>query len=401
MSSADLDPVARLPEAWRAELSARGEPGFRAEQVFRWIHERGVFDPTEMTDLPKSLRQTLERDGLGSPLELERVHGSADGARKLLLRTRDASSIETVLLPTYRPEVREQDADAAVGDAADDDDEGDEAARGARVTQCISTQVGCAMGCVFCASGVAGLERHLSVGEIVGQVLLGRRQLDEGERLRAVVFMGMGEPLHNYAATAQSIRLLTHPKGIGLSPRRITVSTSGLCDGIARLGKDFEGQVGLAISLHHADDEARSALVPINRTNPLPKLMAALRAYPLPHRRHITVEYTLIAGQNDQRSHALALARLLEGLRVQIQLIPMNPIAASPLRPPTEATVLAFQRLMRERGYLCFVRRRRGDDVAAACGQLALAGAGPTKAFVRRQELLGLGRRGPPGRKRS
>jgi 23S rRNA (adenine2503-C2)-methyltransferase len=245
------------------------------------------------------------------------------------------------------------------------------------VTQCISTQVGCAMGCVFCASGVAGLKRQLLPEEIVGQVLLGRALLDEGEELRNVVYMGMGEPLHNYEATARSLRLLTHPEGIGLSTRRVTVSTSGLVPEIERLGKDFNGQIALAISLHAADDETRSALMPINKRYPLAKLIQALRDYPLPTRRRITIEYTLVSGKNDDVSEAKKVAKLLRGVPVKINLIPMNPIEASALGPPDLARVEAFQKVLIDAGYTCFIRRRRGDDVSAACGQLVLLGAKP------------------------
>jgi 23S rRNA (adenine2503-C2)-methyltransferase len=236
------------------------------------------------------------------------------------------------------------------------------------------------MGCVFCASGVAGLKRHLGPEEIVAQVLLGRSMLDHtdaGEALRNVVYMGMGEPLHNYDAVARSLRLLTHPEGIDLSSRRVTVSTSGLVPEIGRLGADFGGQVALAISLHAADDATRSALMPVNRRYPLAELMGALRSYPLPKRRRITVEYTLVAGKNDDPSEAKKLAKLLRGVPVKINLIPMNPIEASTLGPPGGDRVAAFQEVLVAAGYSCFVRRRRGDDVAAACGQLVLAGARP------------------------
>jgi 23S rRNA (adenine2503-C2)-methyltransferase len=245
------------------------------------------------------------------------------------------------------------------------------------VTQCISTQVGCAMGCTFCASGVAGLTRHLGAEEIVAQVLLGRGLLPEGQQLRNVVYMGMGEPLHNYDATARSVRLLTHPDGIGLSTRKVTISTSGLVPEIERLGRDFEGQIGLAISLHAPDDETRSRLMPVNRKHPIGALMQALRAYPLPRRRRITIEYTLVSGKNDAQADAEKLARLLEGVPVKVNLIPMNPIDASTMRPPELERVLAFQRVIVRAGYSCFIRRRRGDDVSAACGQLALPGAKP------------------------
>jgi 23S rRNA (adenine2503-C2)-methyltransferase len=231
------------------------------------------------------------------------------------------------------------------------------------------------MGCIFCASGVAGLKRQMSPDEIVAQILVGRNRLDANEQLRNVVFMGMGEPLHNYEATTRVLRLLTNADGVGLSSRRITVSTSGLVPEIARLGEDFAGQVGLAISLHAADDETRTRLMPINKKYPLAKLMDALRAYPLPRRRRITIEYTLVAGKNDSQDEAKKLVKLLRGLPVKINLIPMNPIEASTLGPPDLSGVLAFQRILCDAGYSCFIRRRRGDEVDAACGQLAILGA--------------------------
>jgi 23S rRNA (adenine2503-C2)-methyltransferase len=351
--------------------------------VFKWIHARGVLDSTKMTDLPKALRDKLAQDGLTRVSEIVTERRAADDTRKLLMRMNDGATVETVLIPGVTsgksdlPSPVSEDADAA---AAVDDEEEDTTADAApyvRVTQCISTQVGCAMGCVFCASGVAGFKRHMGPDEIVAQVLEGRARLDPGERLRNVVFMGMGEPLHNYDATARALRLLTHPEGIALSSRRVTVSTSGLVPEIARLGEDFAGQVGLAISLHAADDETRSRLMPINKKYPLVRLMEALRAYPLPRRRRITIEYTLVSGKNDDVSEAKKVAALLRGLPVKVNLIPMNPIEASTLGPPAQPRVLAFQRVLCDAGYSCFIRRRRGDDVSAACGQLALLGAKP------------------------
>jgi 23S rRNA (adenine2503-C2)-methyltransferase len=233
------------------------------------------------------------------------------------------------------------------------------------------------MGCVFCASGVAGLKRQMTSEEIVAQVIIGRTRLDTDEDLRGVVLMGMGEPLHNYDATKRALQLLTHPDGIGLSNRRVTVSTSGLIPEIEKLGKDFGGQIGLAISLHAAEDATRSSLMPINKKYPLAKLMDALHAYPLPSRRRITIEYTLVAGNNDTVSEARKLVRLLHDLPCKVNLIPVNPIEARDYGPPTMTGVLAFQKVLCDAGYSCFIRRRRGDDVAAACGQLALLGAKP------------------------
>lgn len=379
--SAAPKPLARTPEEWADELVRLGGRAFHGKQVFRWIHARGVTDPAKMSDLPAALRAKLAEGGLGSVMDIVSERRAADDTRKLLVALGDGANVETVLIPRVSggtsdlPSPLEEDADAAAAVEDEDDPLTDDGP--IPVTQCISTQVGCAMGCVFCASGVAGLKRHMRADEIVAQVLVGRSRLDEREQIRNVVLMGMGEPLHNYASTARALRLLTHPDGIGLSTRKVTVSTSGLVPEIAKLGEDFRGQIGLAISLHAADDETRSRLMPINKKYPLPELMKALRAYPLPRRRRITIEYTLVAGKNDTAEEAKKLAKLLTGLPVKINLIPMNPIDASTLGPPDMSGVLAFQRILCDAGYSCFIRRRRGDDVSAACGQLALLGAKP------------------------
>ena len=370
------DPVARFPEEWADALKVHGERPYRAQQVFRWIHTRGVLDPEKMTDIKATLRDKLKEEGLGRVAEVAEVRRSSDGTRKLLIRLRDGATIESVLIPAVSgPGSNAQtDADAVIDD--EDDDENEAASR-IRVTQCISTQVGCAMGCAFCASGVAGLKRHLGPEEIVAQVLLGRELLGPNEYLRNIVLMGMGEPLHNYDATVRALRLLSHPLGINISLRRITLSTSGLVPEIEKLGQEFGGQVVLAISLHATDDETRSRLMPINRKYPLDRLMAALKAYPLTRRQRITIEYTLVSGKNDGPEAARKLASLLRGVPVKINLIPMNPIGASTLGPPDWSRVEAFQKILIEAGYSCFIRRRRGDDVDAACGQLALLGAKP------------------------
>lgn len=368
-----------------------GERAFHGKQVFRWIQARGVTDPAQMSDLPATLRAKLAEPaatgggGLASVMSIVSERRATDDTRKLLVSLGDGANVETVLIPRVaggRSNLpspvgdNEEDADAAA--AVEDEDEAPSEDEGViPVTQCISTQVGCAMGCVFCASGVAGLKRHMRADEIVAQVLVGRSRLDAREQIRNVVLMGMGEPLHNYDATVRALRLLTHRDGINLSTRKVTVSTSGLVPEIARLGQDFNGQIGLAISLHAADDETRSRLMPINKKYPLSELMAALRAYPLPRRRRITIEYTLVAGKNDTEAEARKLAKLLVGLPVKINLIPMNPIDASTLGPPELSGVLSFQRILCDAGYSCFIRRRRGDDVSAACGQLALLGAKP------------------------
>ncbi len=363
-TGAEEHPVGRLPEEWVALLAARGLPRYRAEQVFRWIHARGVMLTEQMSNLPKSLRAELDDDGLTAPLRIGHARRSADGSCKLQLLTNDDFAIETVLLPAAAT-----DSESVLGLASEEDTQAD---GNIRVTQCISSQVGCALGCVFCASGVNGLERQMSAAEIVAQVLLGRSELSARETLRQVVFMGMGEPLANYDATARAIRLLAHPQGLALPLRRMTVSTAGLPEQIRRLAADFNGEVGLAVSIHQADDRKRSLLMPINSRFGLAELCEALRAYPLRRGAHLTIEYTLIRDCNASLEDAQALAKLLRGLRVKVNLIPLNPVEHADLEAPAHQQVLAFQDVLRRRGLLCFVRRRRGDDVAAACGQLAL-----------------------------
>jgi 23S rRNA (adenine2503-C2)-methyltransferase len=245
------------------------------------------------------------------------------------------------------------------------------------------------MGCRFCASGQAGLIRGLNAGEVVAQVLESRRLLKPDEELCNLVFMGMGEPLHHYDETARALRLLNHPEGGAMSLRRITVSTVGLVPGIKRLGDDFAGKVGLAISLHAPDDETRDRIIPMNSRYPVAQLMAALRAYPLPRRRRITIEYTLIAGVNDSLGHARRLIDLLRGLPVKVNLIPMNPIEAADFRAPEAGAVQAFQDCLARAGYSCFVRTRRGDEVSAACGQLAMSGDLVRQKRQREQERAG------------
>lgn len=341
-------PIARLPEEWIAHVREWGEPAYRGQQIFDWIHRQGVLDPDRMSNLPKALRERLKEEGVGWPIEVVSAHESADRTRKLLVGMADGERVETVLIPQL------------------DDDR--------VVTQCISSQVGCAMGCVFCASGAAGLKRQMSDAEIVAQVLLGRREIGPGHRIRNVVFMGMGEPLHNYDAVSRALVLLTHPEGLDLSKRRVTVSTSGLVDQIDRLGKDFDGQVQLAISLHAVRDDDRSQIMPVNRKRGLGELTKALKRYPLTKRQRITIEYTLIRGVNDSVQDAREMVELLRGIPIKVNLIPMNPISSSSLEAPDATHVTRFQQELTRRGVSVFVRKTRGDDVAAACGQLAFHG---------------------------
>lgn len=333
-----------LPSELEAWLEACGERPFRARQVLAWVHKKSVLAPAAMTDLSAPLRAMLEREVPPPPARVASVERSADGTRKVALELGDGSVVETVLIP----------------------EEG-------KLTQCLSTQVGCAFGCAFCRSGARGLGRSLGADEILAQVHLAARHRDPGERLSNAVLMGSGEPLANYEEVSRAIRILTDPACVGLSTRRVTVSTVGLPRGIARLGRDFEGRVALAVSLHAADDETRALLVPGARGVALETLADALRAYPLPKRRRITVEYVLVSGVNDGLDHARRLVRLLSGIRVKVNLIPLNEHGQTALRAPSAEAVEAFRQALVSRGITAISRRERGADIEAACGQLAAA----------------------------
>lgn len=370
-------PLAWQPQDWVDFMQREGQAAFRGAQVFRWLHRQGTVDFSQMSNLSLALRERLAQLPFAFPLEVVEVRRASDGTRKLLCKLDSGELVECVVIPMTR--------DVEDDDEVEDTEEGENAASTAathrqRVTLCISTQVGCAMGCVFCASGKSGLKRGLKAHEIIAQVLLARRHLDEGEWLRNIVFMGMGEPLHHYDETALAIRLITEPEGISISPRRITVSTVGLLPGIARLARDFQGKLGLAISLHAPNDAIRSRIVPMNQRYPIGELIATLRRYPLPNRRRITIEYTLIDQVNDQPEHARELLKLLRGLRVKVNLIPMNSIVDSSLQASSEQAVARFAGILAESRISCSVRKQRGDDVAAACGQLALT---PASALLR------------------
>ncbi len=358
--------LSSLPEEWERLLGSWNEPRYRARQIFQWIFAHDVLDPDKMTNLPQGRRQrhkTLAIDELPS---VQLVNRATDGTRKLQLELAAAARVECVIIPMTPKSAWD-------AESLDLDDELLEAPgeRRTRVTLCVSTQYGCGMGCVFCQSGRAGLKRGLRADEIIAQVLLAKRHLEPSERLTNIVFMGMGEPLHHYEETARALRVLTHRDGLDLSLRRITVSTVGLVHGIEKLRRDFGWKVGVAISFPAHSHELRTPIIPINRRYPVRDIINALRQYPLPRRRRITIEYTLIAGYNDGFDQARQLSQLLRGLPVKINLIPMNTVQGSEFRASPPERVMEFQEYLARDGYSCFIRTRRGDDVAAACGQLA------------------------------
>lgn len=327
--------------AW---LEGLGQPRFRGEQVWRWVHHKGATSFDEMTNLPAGLRATLaERATIGT-LKVAEIQTSKDGTRKVRLETRDGRSIESVLIPD-----------------------------GDKTTQCISSQVGCALDCQFCATAKLGLTRHLDPGEIVDQVYRARALLAEvepGRRITNLVYMGMGEPLHNYDNVLRSLRILTDDKGAGLSQRRITVSTVGLVPRIEKLGRE-DVRPNLAVSLNASSDEVRDQIMPINRKYDIARLLGAIKAYPLEHRRRVTFEYVLLAGVNDSLADAARLGKLLRGMRCKVNVIPWNPHPGAPYRRPTPEAIDAFQNECKRLGLPTYLRTPRGDDIDAACGQLA------------------------------
>lgn len=323
-------------------ITGWGEPAYRAEQIETWLYKRYVNDVSEMSNLPKSLRQRLAGEYLLDPLRLVVSLDSSDGnTRKALFALPDGREIEAVLMRYDK-----------------------------RQTLCISTQAGCAMACPFCATGQMGFMRNLTAGEIMAQILYYARQLDrEGKRVSNIVFMGMGEPLANYAETWRAIRRLNDRAGFNLGARHMTLSTVGLVPAIRRMSKEPE-QVGLAVSLHAPTDELRNKIVPINRRYPLAMLMQAIRDYSDITRRRVTFEYALMANLNDSDAHAAQFAALVQGLLCHINLIPLNPTPGSPWSGSSDERVYAFRDRLQAAGIPTTVRLRRGIDIAAGCGQL-------------------------------
>jgi 23S rRNA (adenine2503-C2)-methyltransferase len=319
-----------------------GEPRYRADQIWRWLYRRFASVPEEMSDLPNLLRARLSTAARLDPLIPVAALDSSDGqTRKTLFSLKDGLQVEAVLMRYEK-----------------------------RRTLCISTQAGCAVGCPFCATGQGGFERNLSAGEILAQVLFYARVLaEEEERVTNVVFMGMGEPLANYAATWAAIRRLNDPAGFGLGARAMTLSTVGLVPAIQRMSQEPE-QVGLAVSLHAATDELRDELVPVNRRYPLAQLMKACRDYVTATRRRISFEYALMDGVNDSDEQAHQLADLVKGFQAHVNLIPLNPTSDSPFRGSPQAQVRTFQAVLEARSVPTTVRMRRGIDIQAGCGQL-------------------------------
>ena len=332
--------VGLFPEELKDWLVERQIASFRADQIFLWLHRHTVAEFSAMTNLPKEIIGKLQ-EGFGSvwPLELVVRRVSQDGTEKYLFSLGDGASIESVLIPD-----------------------------GPRQTLCISTQVGCAMGCSFCATGRSGFTRNLTVGEIVAQVLWVQNRLKPlGKEISNIVYMGMGEPLANYDAVLASLRLLNHPQGLNLGARRLTISTCGLVPQIRSLATE-DIQVNLAISLHAVDDKKRSEVMPVNRRFPLNELLAASDYYTEKTGRRISYEYALIRGFNDHQGEARALRDLLKGRLCHVNLIPINPVGE--VQRPSARSIAEFAQVLEAGQIPVSIRKERGTDIEAACGQL-------------------------------
>ncbi len=332
-------------------------PRFRAQQLFQWLHKHRADAFADMTNLPAAMREQLSDGADVGALSVDVVQRAADGTRKLRLSTPDGDVMESVLIPN----------------------------EGRGLTQCISSMVGCSLSCRFCATATLGFARNLATWEIVDQVyraqaLLANERDDAGyaPRITNVVFMGMGEPLHNFVQVRRAIAILTDPNGAALAGRRITVSTAGMVPAIERFAREgLADEVGLAVSLNATTDAIRDEVMPINTRWNIATLMQTVRALPTPKRRRVTFEYVLLAGVNDSDADARRLAQLIEGLPAMVNVIPFNPHEGAPYRRPSKTRTDGFVRVCRAAGLQVQVRTPRGDDIDAACGQLARRGPRP------------------------
>lgn len=337
-----------MPDELVAALAAVQEPAYRARQILEWVFKRRVGSFDEMSNLSRALRLKLQERFVLRTMRIAQVTGSSDTTRKFLLKLHDGRFIETVLIPA---------SPALYGTKAD------------RRTQCVSSQVGCAYDCQFCASGLAGFTRNLSAAEIVEQVV--QVEAHAGERVDNLVFMGMGEPLANLTNLTRAMEILNAPWGIGIGARHMTVSTSGLAPQIRRLA-DFPLQIRLAVSLHGASDDVRDRIMPVNRRYPLKELFAALEYWHSKRKQFLTFEFILIEGVNDSLEQARLLAKRAKALSAKVNLIPYNTVEGLPWKRPDEGQQIAFRDVLLDAGVTATLRIEKGHDIAAACGQLRL-----------------------------
>ena len=331
-------------DALESALVERGHKRFHARQIFRWLYNRGVTDIAAMTDLSRDLRAAIAAEfTIATPAIVARER-SVDGTEKFLLRLADGLQLESVFIPDTPS-----------------------------MTFCISTQVGCAMACAFCLTGKMGLVRNLTAGEIAGQVRVLAGALAMRDKKFNIVLMGMGEPLHNYDETMRALRILNDEHGFAMSPRRVTLSTVGLLPALEKMARE-PIMPNLAISLHAPTDQLRGDLVPLNRKYGVADIIAACKRFPLTKRSRITFEYVLLAGINDSPDDARTLARLLSGVKSKVNVIPLNAAPGIPFERPSDRVIDEFAQILSGRGLIVSVRKSRGRDIRAACGQLIVDG---------------------------
>ena len=331
------------------------EPKFRAKQLIKWIHQKGVLDFDEMSDLNKNLREKLKSIALIKPPQIEEVHKSSEGTIKYLIKLESGSMVEMVRIPEKK-----------------------------RITLCISSQAGCALQCTFCATGAQGFERNLSADEIIGQLWLANFSDKKNSPITNVVFMGMGEPLLNFIPVIESAKLMKEQLAYGLSRKRITISTSGITPQIDQLCNEVD--VSLAISLHAPTNQLRDEIVPINKKYPISELINSCKKYLLNYdgKRSITIEYVLIDGVNDSEELAIKLAKLLSNISCKINLIPFNPFDGSNYRRSKQNNIEEFKKILMNKGFITTLRVTRGDQIDGACGQLV----GKLKKSIKGKKLI-------------
>ncbi len=340
MTTEKVDLKNLSPSELETFLNRFGKERYRSVQMLRWLYKKGAYSFEEMTNLSKKFRQDLSQASNISILQPLLVEQSRDGTNKFLFQLEDGNQIESVLIPDKK-----------------------------RLTLCISTQVGCAMGCRFCLTGKMGLKRNLTAAEIINQILAVRERLNEKTPLTNIVLMGMGEPLANYENVLKAIELMTHPEAFKFSSRRVTLSTVGLIPEMAQLSKE-KFRFRLALSLNASDEETRSHLMPVNRYHSLKKVLEICRNLPLQPRARITFEYVLLEGENDSPEDAKRLLKLLKGIPSKINLIPLNEAPEIPFKKPPEEKIRNFQEILMKGGLPAIVRTSKGSDISAACGQL-------------------------------
>ncbi len=336
------------------ELAQKIKPSFRAKQIFHWIYQKQINSFDEMKNMPKTLREELKENYVFNPLEIVNVETSSDGSKKYLFRCYDGYTMETVLLPMKR-EIK--------------NDEG-RVTQEVKYTVCVSSQVGCKIGCAFCLTAKGGFKRNLSAGEIVSQVLMLKNDNNIAHNRRVnIVYMGMGEPLDNMDNVVKAIKIFNDLDGLVIGSRRQTISTSGLSHQIEKLGKMNLG-VLLAISLHAVDDELREKLMPINKAYNIESVINAVKNFPIDARKRVMFEYLVMKDLNDDLKSARKLVSLLHGIKSKVNLIYFNPYPDSPFKRPSEKDMINFKNFLNDHGILCTIRQSKGLDISAACGQL-------------------------------